>query len=258
MSGNLVKRVSGPLFGIAGVIVLLIAWEFATAAFKIPPFLLPPPSSIVAAVVEVLPAFLNHLKATVSTIVVGFSVALAISLPIGAILASSRRVEAVAMPILVFIQSIPKIALAPILVVALGPNEIPRVIITLLITFFPILIATLTGLMATPRELIDLATTARASFLDRVLLVKFPYAVPYIFSGLKVSATLAVIGAIVSEFVAADKGLGYLLVSATAFYNTPLAYGAMLMLCIIAIVFFNLVSLAQSLLFPWSLKSAER
>lgn len=258
MIGRLVRRAAGPVFGLAGIAALLVVWEFATAAFKIPPFLLPPPSGIFGAVVEVLPAFLGHLRATVGTIVVGFSVALAVSLPIGALLASSRRVEAVAMPILIFIQSIPKIALAPILVVALGPNEIPRVIITLLITFFPILIATLTGLMATPRELIDLATTARASYLDRILLVKFPYAVPYIFSGLKVSATLAVIGAIVSEFVAADKGLGYLLVSATAFYNTPLAYGAMLMLCVIAIVFFNLVSLAQSLLFPWSLKSADR
>jgi len=249
-----IQRFSGLIWGIVGICVLLAAWELATATFKIPPFLLPPPSSVFMAVTEVLPAFLRHCVATAGTIVAGFLLALFISLPVGVALASSRRIEAIAMPILIFIQSIPKIALAPILVVALGPNEIPRVIITFLITFFPILIATLTGLMATPRELLDLATTARASFLDRVLLVKFPYAVPYIFSGLKVAATLAVIGAIVSEFVAADQGLGYLLVSATAFYNTPLAYGAMLMLCLIAITFFNLVSLAQTLLFPWSLK----
>lgn len=258
MTAPIFKRAIGSLLGLFGVAALLVVWEFGVKAAKVPPFLLPPPSAIASAVHETLPAVAAHFVATIRTILLGFAMSLAVSLPVGAVLASSRRIEAVAMPILIFIQSIPKIALAPILVVALGPNEIPRVIITFLITFFPILIATLTGLMATPRELIDLAATARASLFDRVLLVKFPYAVPYIFSGLKVSATLAVIGAIVSEFVAADKGLGYLLVSATAFYNTPLAYGAMLLLCLIAIVFFNLVALAQSVLFPWSLKSADR
>lgn len=243
------------LYPVVALATIFAVWEAAVRIFAIPEFLLPRPTSIFYAVGQKPGLVAGHFLATLNTIVLGFVAAILASLPLAAALVASRKVESAAMPILVLIQSIPKVALAPILVVALGANELPRVIITFLICFFPILIATIAGLSATPRELLDLSAASRASGVDQFRLVRFPYSVPYIFSGLKVGATLAVIGAIVAEFVAADKGLGYLLVSATAFYDTPLAFGAMLLLCAIAIAFFQMVGLIQRGFFPWSIRS---
>jgi NitT/TauT family transport system permease protein len=155
------------------------------------------------------------------------------------------------------VQSIPKVALAPILIVALGTSELPRIVITFLVAFFPIVISTTTGLLATPPALIDLSRSLKASRLQEIFWVRLPSAVPYIFSGLKVSATLTVIGVVVAEFVAADSGLGYLLMSSTAFFNTPLAYAAMLCLSVLAILAFQLVVLVQVLLFGWSLQGGK-
>jgi NitT/TauT family transport system permease protein len=142
--------------------------------------------------------------------------------------------------------------LAPILVVSLGANEAPRILITFLVAFFPVVIATTAGLLATPAELLELARSLKASKMQRLLQVQLPYAVPYMFSGLKVAATLAVVGTVVAEFVAAESGLGYLLLSATAFFNTPLAFGSMLLLSFIAVMAFGLVVLCQHYFFSWS------
>lgn len=234
--------------------LLYLVWELATSVLKVPPFLLPSPGAIATTAMESWANLGKHSLFTIRTILAGFAVSVALGVPLAILIASSATLAAAIYPLLILIQSVPKVALAPILIVAMGTTELPRIVITFLVAFFPIVISTAAGLMATPAELIDLSRSLRSSRLQEMFWVRLPFAVPYIFSGLKVSATLTVIGVVVAEFVAADSGLGYLLVSSTAFFNTPLAYAAMIALSVIAIVAFQLVVLVQSAFFGWSMR----
>lgn len=189
---------------------------------------------------------------TLQTIFYGFFLSLVVSLPIAMILASSATISRILYPVLILTQSIPKVALAPILIIALGGNEFPRVIVTFLVTFFPLVVAAATGLASTPPELIELGRSVRASQWKMMYRIRLPYAVPFIFGGLKVATALAVVGAVVGEFVSANAGLGYLIVTSMAFFKGPMAWAAMIILSAIGIGFFQLVSLVERLFFPWS------
>jgi NitT/TauT family transport system permease protein len=246
------RRHRGWVLPTVTLLLLLFAWEEGVRYFRVPDFLLPSPSAIFAATAAVSQTVLNDLGATCFTIVVGFLASILVSLPIAILIASSPLISGAVYPLLVLIHSVPKVALAPILVVVLGANELPRLLITFLVTFFPVVISSATGLMATPAELLELARSLKASWAQEMFRVRLPYAIPYIFSGLKVAATLAVIGAVVAEFVAADQGLGYLLVSSTALFNTPLAFGALVCLSALAILAFQAVVLIEKWFFAWS------
>ena len=166
------------------------------------------------------------------------------------VLAGDRRRPSIRL--LVWTQSIPKVALAPILVVVLGTNELPRVVMTVLVAFFPLVISIATGLMSVPPELIELGRACRASQWSELWRIRLPYAVPFIFGGLKVAISLAVVGAVVAEFVNADAGLGYLIQTSTAFFKVQLAFGALIILSIMGIVLFQIVVVVERVFFPWS------
>lgn len=249
------RRVLLPVLALLG---LLAGWEAAVWLFGIPVYLLPPPSEIWRETASMPGRALENLVATLTTVLLGFGVAVAIGLPLAILIASSERFSEAVMPLLVFTQSVPKVALAPILVVLLGANEAPRVAVTFLVAFFPLVIAASTGLLATPRELRELARCHQASAWQELRLVRLPSAVPYIFSGLKVSISLAVVGAVVGEFVAAERGLGHMITASTAYFRTPLAFGAMVLLALLGIVLFQAVVLLERLLFPWSAVRAPR
>ena len=170
---------------------------------------------------------------------------------------SSPLIASSIYPLLVLTQSIPKVALAPILVVMLGANELPRLVITFLVAFFPLVIAITVGLMAVPDELIELGRSLKASKLQELYRIRLPYAVPFIFSGLKVAITLAVVGAVVGEFVNADKGLGYMIITATAFFKTPVAFGCLVLLSIMGVVLFQIIVIIERIFFPWSAANQE-
>ena len=189
--------------------------------------------------------------------VVGFLVSFVISLPLAVLMTSSPLIASSIYPLLVLTQSIPKVALAPILVVMLGANELPRLVITFLVAFFPLVIAITVGLMAVPDELIELGRSLKASKLQELYRIRLPYAVPFIFSGLKVAITLAVVGAVVGEFVNADKGLGYMIITATAFFKTPVAFGCLVLLSIMGVVLFQIIVIIERIFFPWSAANQE-
>ena len=176
-----------------------------------------------------------------------------VSLPLAVLLTSSPLIAAAVYPLLVLTQSIPKVALAPILVVVLGTNELPRVVVTFLVAFFPLVLSIASGLMSVPPELIELGRACRASRWSELWRIRLPYAVPFIFSGLKAAIALSVVGAVVAEFVNADAGLGYLIVTSTAFFKVPLAWGALIILSIMGIVLFQIVVVVERIFFPWSL-----
>lgn len=239
------------------LIALFAFWEAACRGFAIPEFLLPAPSAIARAIVAAWPMVLNHTLATLGTVLLGFAASIAVSLPMAMAIASSATIAAALYPLLVVTQSIPKVALAPILIVALGANEAPRIIVTFLVAFFPLVVASVAGLLAAPPELIELGRSCRAGRVQELLRIRLPFAVPFVFGGLKVAAALSVVGAVVAEFVGADAGLGYLIQTSMAFFRTPLAFGAVVILAILGILLFQAVALAERLLFPWS-SGAER
>jgi NitT/TauT family transport system permease protein len=238
--------------GLAAVVLLFLIWEGICRGFTIRPFLLPAPSLICVQTFAAWPVVLKHTWATLGTVLLGFAASVAISLPLAMLIVSSRTLAAALYPLLVITQSIPKVALAPILIVALGANELPRIIVTFLVAFFPLVVGTVAGLMATPPELIELGRACRAGRLQELLRIRLPFAIPFVFGGLKVAAALAVVGAVVAEFVGSEAGLGYLIQTSMAFFKTPLAFGAVVVLAIMGILLFQAVALAERLLFPWS------
>jgi NitT/TauT family transport system permease protein len=243
----------------AAFVALIIVWEGACRIFAIPSFLLPSPSAIVAAGLEITPAqWLSNIVATLRVALMGYFVAIAVSIPLAVALVNSRFLSRTLYPILVIVQSTPIVAVAPIIVVTLGASDLPRVVITFLITFFPIVVSTVTGLMATPEELIELSRSLRAGRTREMLHIRLPFAVPYIFSALKISITLAIIGAVVAEFVAAEHGLGFFIMFSTSFFKIPQAFAGLAVLVALSLVLFRLCTLAQRWFVPWSLPKSQR
>lgn len=234
-----------------------VAWELAVLVFAIPVYLLPAPSAILVDTTANLGTVAGHTVVTLRTVLLGFAVSVIISLPLAVAITSSPAVAAAIYPILVMTQAIPKVALAPILVILLGTNELPRVVVTFLVAFFPLVIAIATGFLAVPKELIELGRSYKGSWLRMLWRIKLPYAVPMIFSGLKVAVTLAVVGAVVGEFVNADAGLGYFIITSTAFFQTPLAFSALIILSFMGIILFQLVAWIERRFFPWSSGNAQ-
>ncbi|WP_226576289.1 ABC transporter permease [Acuticoccus sediminis] len=251
------RRRLAPLLEEAGIPVLAIGglvavWQLCVMVFEIPAFLLPSPARILRDSVAEADTLGWHTLATLKTVFLGFLASVVISLPLAVLITSSKRMANTIYPILVLTQSIPKVALAPILVILLGTNELPRIVVTFLVAFFPLVIAVATGLSSVPDDLVELGRSYRGSRWQMLTRIRLPYAVPMIFSGLKVAVTLSVVGAVVAEFVNADAGLGYFIISSTAFFETGLAYAALIILSLMGIVLFQIVVVAERVLFPWS------
>lgn len=229
-----------------------VLWELACRLFDIPGFLVPAPSAIFHDTMAIGPTVAFHTLATLKTVLLGFFVSILVSLPLAVLLTASPAMAAAVYPLLVWTQSIPKVALAPILVVLLGTNELPRIVITTLVAFFPLVISIATGLMSVPPELLELSRACRASRLSELWRIRLPYAIPFVFAGLKVAISLAVVGAVVAEFVNADAGLGFLIQTSTAFFRVSVAFGALIILSIMGVVLFQIVVIVERVLFPWS------
>lgn len=251
-------RLPGAL-AIATFLVILALWELAAVALSIPSFVLPSPSRILAGF-DAVPAtrWLDHVWATLRIALTGYAISIAIALPISVALARSELLSRALYPLLVVIQSTPVVAIAPIVIVVLGAGDAPRIVITCLITFFPLVVSTTTGLMATPPELVELSRSLKAPVWREITQIRLPYAVPYVFAALKISITLAVIGAVVAEFVAAEKGLGYFIQFSTSLFKIQQAWSGLVILVMLSLVLFQAVGLVQRLLFPWSLERSRR
>jgi NitT/TauT family transport system permease protein len=243
---------------VAALIAFVLVWELVCRVFKIPAYLVPTPSSIWIDTWKLAGQVSMHTLATTQTTLLGFLASLIVSLPLAVLLTASPVIANAIYPFLVLTQSIPKVALAPILVVIFGSNELPRVVVTFLVAFFPLVLSIAAGITSVPPELIELGRACRASRWRELWRIRLPYAVPFIFSGLKAAITLSVVGAVVGEFVNADKGLGYLIVTATAFFQVPLAWGALVLLSLMGIVLFQAIVIIEQVFFPWSVDADKQ
>jgi NitT/TauT family transport system permease protein len=251
------RVVSDYLVPAATLLGTLLAWEVATRALHVPRFVMPAPSAILAEGWEWRYRFLGHAWVTLYETLGGFALSIAVGVPLAVLIVYSPVLRSALYPLIVLAQSVPKIAIAPVLLLVLGHGEIPKVIVAFLVAFFPVVVDTATGLAATPPELLDLSRSYRASAFKTFVKVRLPMATPFVFAGAKVAITLAVIGAVVGEFVGSDKGLGYVILSATSYWKTELAFSSMILLSLMAILLFGAVSLVERLVCPWLAPAVE-
>lgn len=238
---------------------ILIVWQLGCTWGGVPSWLLPTPIEIVQAGAKVpLGNWIEHIVATTRVIFLGFLLAVALSAPLAVALSRSETARLCIYPILVVIQSTPVVAIAPILVVTLGAGDAPRVLVAAIITFFPMVVGIATGLSQTPPELIELSRSLGAPERNEYLHVRLPYALTNIFAAARVGITLSVIGAVVGEFVASDKGIGYLIRSSTAYFDIAQAFAALLVLIMLGLVLFQSVNFVQKIFFPRSVDRTAR
>ncbi len=233
----------------AAFAVILIAWQLL--GLEVPRYLLPTPLDTVRELVARAPLLAQHAAVTLGEIVLGFLLAVVVSVPCGLAVAFSRVVERSIMPILVFTQLIPKIALAPLFIIWFGFGLFPKVFMTFLLSFFPIVIDAVVGFRSLDQEIIYLTRSMGLSPWQAFVKVRLPHALPNIFAGLRVAITLATVGAIIGEFVGSDRGLGYLLLVAGGDLRTSLLFATLVVLTAIGLVLYYLMALLERFAIPW-------
>ena len=246
------RRVLRWLAPLATFVVLILLWDLATRAFDWEPWLVPPPGDVADALWEYRDLLPEHTWVTLRESLAGFLLAIAIGIPVGGLIAYSRVMELTVYPLLLGLNAVPKIAIAPILILWMGFGPGPKILVSFLLCVFPIVIATATGLKGTPTELVDLARSLCASEWQTFRRFRFPSALPEIFIGLKVAISLAVIGSVIGEFVGASEGLGWVIVNSGANVNTSLAFAAMVILAVVSVVLFYAIELLERLVVPWA------
>lgn len=234
-----------------GVLIFLLVWQVGVMVFNVPAYFLPSPTRILEEALKEYPKLLDHGWITVYEMLAGYMLAVIIGVPLAIAITSSRRFDEFITPTMLFFQVVPKIAVAPLFIVWFGVGITPKVLVAFLISFFPIVIDTAVGLRSITPEMIDLARSMGASRTQIFRDFRLPTSLPYLFSGLKVAATLAVAGAVVGEFVGADKGLGYLLLVTNSNMQTALMFATIVVLTIIGLVFFYVIEFLEALLIPW-------
>jgi len=245
------KRLRSVITPFVGILVFLAVWEAGVALYRMPAYLLPAPSVIFETFVTELPRLAYHGWVTAYEMLLGYALAVAVAVPLAIAITSSQRFDSFVMPTLLFFQVVPKVAVAPLFLVWFGVGALPKILVAFLISFFPIVIDAAVGLRSMSGEMADLARSMGASRMQVFARFRLPTSLPYLFSGLKVAATLAVAGAVVGEFVGADKGLGYLLLVTNSNMETALMFATIVALTIIGLAFFYAVELLEALLIPW-------
>lgn len=246
------RRVANVVLPVLGLLAVLVLWWLATIVFAIEEFLLPSPADVLAAFAEYPGYLLAQAWVTLLETVQGFGLSVLVGIPIALLIVSSTILERTIYPLLLALNAVPKIAIAPILVVWLGFGPAPKVLLVFLVCFFPVVISTASGMRSTPVELVELMRSLDCTRRQEFFKLRFQYALPQIFVGLKTAISLAVIGAVIAEFVGASAGLGYVIVSSGSSADTALAFSAMGLLGVMSIVlFYGLVYLERRLL-PWA------
>jgi len=250
-AGRLGIKLLKMLTPIAGVLVFLAIWQAGVIISKVPAYLLPAPTEIARTFIDELPRLLRHGWVTTYEMLLGYLLAVAVAIPLAIAITSSQRFDQFVMPTMLFFQVVPKVAVAPLFLVWFGVGVLPKVLVAFLISFFPIVIDAAVGLRSMSSEMNDLARSMGSSRIQIFTRFRLPTSLPYLFSGLKVAATLAIAGAVVGEFVGADKGLGYLLLVTNSNMETSLMFATLVALTFIGLVFFYSVEFLESLLIPW-------
>lgn len=233
------------------VVGLLGIWQAVVAVFNIKDYVLPAPTAILSKAVSDADLLLPNLRVTIVEMLLGFGLATVVGIGLGILIAGSAVFRRGVFPLVIASQTVPVIAIAPVLVIWFGYDILPRVLVTALVAFFPLTVNTVSGLRSVDSELVRLFRSLNASRLQIFCKLTFPSGLPYIFAGLKVAATLSVIGATVSEWVGADKGLGYQIITDTQQLETTRVFASILLLSLSGIALYLIVAGIERVSLPW-------
>ncbi|WP_019631476.1 ABC transporter permease [Actinomadura atramentaria] len=233
------------------LVACFAAWWAVTALDLVEDYLVPSPGATLELLGDKAGYISHHGWVTTYETLLGFLIAVVVGVAAAVVMVYSATVERTLYPILLFAQVIPKIAIAPLFVVWLGFGIGPKIIVAVLIAFFPVVISMVAGLKAVDPEMIELSATMGAGPLDTFAKIRLPASLPHLFSGLKVAVTLAVTGAVVGEFVGSNEGLGYVILQANGNLDTPMLFAGLLVMSAIGVVLFAVVEIAEKLLLPW-------
>jgi NitT/TauT family transport system permease protein len=246
--GAWLKRRAAPLIVFA---LLFLLWEGAVHLTGIKEYLLPPPSKVWADFLKRYPTVMDGAWVTTQEIIAGYLLAVVVSIPLAMTVAYSRFVENAIYPVVVFLQIIPKIAIAPLFIIWFGFGFTPKLLLVFLLSFFPIVVASIAGFKSVDPEIMDFARTTGAGSWKMFAKIRLPQALPDIFTGLKVGAALSATAAVVAEFVASDRGLGYLLLQYNGNLETPMVFAVIVLLSLIGLAVYYVVEIIERITIPW-------
>jgi NitT/TauT family transport system permease protein len=252
MNQNTIERLAPWLFTIA----LFAIWEATCWIFRVDVFILPPPSAAFAAMAQYWKPLVRHSVVTLWTTMAGFALAVAFGVVLGLVVGWSRTIYRGLYPVMIGFNSIPKVAVVPILVVWFGIGEVPAILTAFLISFFPIVVNVATGLATMEPELEDVLRALGAKKIDIMLKVGIPRSQPYLFGSLKVAITLAFVGTVVSETIAANAGLGFLMVQAGSNFQMPLVFAGLLLLAVEGIAMYAVFASIEQHFTKWAFRSS--
>ena len=253
MSGRTLERLM-PWIVIAACFVL---WEAVCVVFNIQEFVLPRPSVVAASIVKRADVLAFHALHTFYTTMLGFVLAVVGGMLLGALVGSSRLLYTGLYPLLIGFNSVPKVAVVPVLVFWFGIGVVPAVITAFLVSFFPVTVNVATGLATLEPELEDVLRALGASRRDILIKVGIPRSLPYLFASLKVAITLAFIGSVISETVASNEGIGYLILAASARFDVPLVFAALTVIAVMGIVMYGLFALVERRTTGWATRKMD-
>jgi NitT/TauT family transport system permease protein len=254
--GTPLHKISRNWLAPISILIGILAWHLVTGYSGIPNFILPSPLSVWTRFLRAIGdgSLLYHTGITLIEIVLGLLAGTIFATVVGYALAKSRSLERVLSPYLVASQAVPIVAIAPLLVIWLGDGILSKVVICALIVFFPVLVNTIVGVRAVPAALYDLMNSLHASRAQILWKVEVPASLPVFLGGLRVGATLSVIGAIVGELVDAEEGLGFLLQLGDFQYDTPMVFVAVFMLIVLALLLYGIVTVLEKRFLKWQEK----
>ncbi|MGO1543333.1 MAG: ABC transporter permease [Gulosibacter sp.] len=250
-SGSWLQSMSGYLYPTIFVAIAFVAWWIVTEAGLMAAYILPSPADTLAAFTDNVAYLWGHTLVTTWETLLGFVISVVVGIAVAIVMVYSRTLERTFYPLILFAQVIPKIAIAPLFIVWMGFGPEPKILVAVLMAFFPIVIAGISGLRTIDPEILELTSTMGASRWKTFMKVRFPAALPELLSGMKIAATLAVTGAVVGEFVGANEGLGYVILQANGNVDTAMLFAALIIMSVLGILLFALILIAERILVPW-------
>ena len=239
------------LYPAAAIALLLTVWQLTVVVLDLRPTFLPSPATAFSKVFRSYDTFVTHAPVTIFEIVGGYALSIVLGVATAFVMVWSRVMEKIVSPILVFLQTIPYISVAPLLIIWFGFNIAPKIVVSFLMSYFPIVVATAAGMKAVENDMIDMVRSMSASKWQVFWKSRFPNSLPYFFSGAKIAVAFATSGAIVGEYVGADYGLGYLIVLSNSDTNSELLFATIIVVSAIGVGFFWLIHWIEKLCIPW-------
>jgi NitT/TauT family transport system permease protein len=254
MKGRTLEIVAPTLF----TVVLVVVWEALCRGFAIPVTILPAPSQIWQALVQFRAPIIDNALYTLMTTLVGFALATVFGLLLGIAVGWHKAIYAAVYPVLIGFNSVPKVAVVPVLILWFGLGAVPAILTAFLISFFPIVVNVATGLATTEPELEDVLRALGGSKLDVMRKVGIPRSMPYFFGSLKIAITLAFVGAVVAETVGANKGIGKLMLDAQAGFQVPIVFAGLVVLAVLGVLLYAITAAIEARYTGWAFRGQSR